>query len=110
MQLVAHPALQGLVDHLVLLHPALALERGRDDVRGIVVAVPAQILDPLLTLLDAALTPLISDDDSGSGQDARIERYTLPATGLYYIRAQRFAGSPLPTRGGYILVLAKLAN
>ncbi|MFN8530656.1 MAG: pre-peptidase C-terminal domain-containing protein [Anaerolineae bacterium] len=67
-------------------------------------------LDPLLTLLDANLTPLSSDDDSGSGQDARIERYTLPQTGLYYIRAERFGGSPLPTRGGYILVLAKLAN
>ena len=45
MQLVAHAALQRLIDHLVLLHPALALEGGGDDVRGVMVAVAAQILD-----------------------------------------------------------------
>ncbi|MDX2162103.1 MAG: pre-peptidase C-terminal domain-containing protein [bacterium] len=68
-------------------------------------------LDPLLTLLDAALTPLLSDDDSGNGQDARIERITLPTTGIYYIRAGRFTGEgALPTRGSFILVLARLQS
>lgn len=68
-------------------------------------------LDPLLALLNADRTPLLSDDDSGNGQDARIERYTLPATGLYYISATRFSGSEaLPTRGNFILVLARLTS
>ncbi len=68
-------------------------------------------LDPLITLLNADLVPLVSDDDSGNGQDARIERYTLPATGVYYIRAARFSGdNELPTRGNFILVLARLTG
>ena len=37
--------LQRLIDHLVLLHPALALEGGGDDMGGVMVAVAAQILD-----------------------------------------------------------------
>src|SRR3954462_14743319 len=45
VQLVAHAALEGLVNHLVLLHPGLALERCRDHVRRIVVAVAAQVVD-----------------------------------------------------------------
>jgi len=68
-------------------------------------------LDPLLALLNADQALLISDDDSGNGQDARIERYTLPATGLYYIRASRFSGEEsLTTRGNFILVLARLTS
>src|SRR5581483_86498 len=39
VQLVAHAALEGLVNHLMLLDPALALECRRDDVRGVVIAV-----------------------------------------------------------------------
>ena len=52
MQLVAHPPLQGLVDHLVLLHPGLALERRRDDVGRVVVTVAAQVLDVDLGVAD----------------------------------------------------------
>ena len=45
VKFVAHPAAQRLIDHLVLLHPAFAAKRAGDNVRGIVVAVAAQILD-----------------------------------------------------------------
>ena len=45
MQLAPHAAAQGLVNHLVLLHPRLALERGGHDMRRVVIAVAAQILD-----------------------------------------------------------------
>src|SRR5665213_1782408 len=45
MQRVADMAAQRLVDHLVLLNPALTLEGGRYDQRGIVIAVTPQILD-----------------------------------------------------------------
>ena len=39
MQLAAHAPLQGLVDHLMLLHPGLALEGRGDDIGRVVVAV-----------------------------------------------------------------------
>ncbi len=65
-------------------------------------------LDPVVGLLDANQRLLISDDDSGGDQNARIERYTLPATGVYYIQAARFEGTDrAPTRGGFVLVLAR---
>lgn len=66
-------------------------------------------LDAYLELLDANLNRLTFDDDSGGGQDARIDRYVLPATGLYYLRATRYSGEqgdPF-TSGTYILVLAQ---
>jgi hypothetical protein len=66
-------------------------------------------LDPLVTLLDANLTPLAQDDDSAGDQNARIDSFTLPETGLYYIRAARFndPNGALPTAGSYLLVLAQ---
>src|SRR5271157_5645135 len=44
VQVAAHLALERRIDHLVLLHLALALEGGRDDARGVVIAVARQIL------------------------------------------------------------------
>ncbi len=68
-------------------------------------------LDPVVTISDVNGAQLIRDDDSGNGQDARIERYTLNETGIYVIRAGRFAGEDvLPTRGSFILVLARLGG
>ncbi len=43
MQLAAHAPPERCVNHLMLLNPRLALERRRDDVRGIVVAVAREI-------------------------------------------------------------------
>lgn len=64
-------------------------------------------LDPFLSILDADQRTVISNDDGGGQQNARIERYTLPSTGVYYIRAARFSGPGAPaTSGSYILVLA----
>ena len=45
MQNAAHTPLQGLVDHLVLLHPGLAREFLADDVGGVVVPVAGEVLD-----------------------------------------------------------------
>src|ERR1700722_16151263 len=45
VQLVAHPALQRLVHELMLLYPAFVAEGARHDVRGVMVAVAAEILD-----------------------------------------------------------------
>lgn len=66
-------------------------------------------LDPVVSLLDASRNVLVRDDDSGSGQNARIERFMLPASGVYYVRAGRYDGTEGDpnTSGSYILVLAQ---
>jgi hypothetical protein len=64
-------------------------------------------LDSHLSILDSQLRELVSDDDSGGDQNARIDRFTLPETGTYYIQASRFSGQALPTSGGYLLVLTQ---
>jgi len=69
-------------------------------------------LDPFVSLLaDDQSRVLSRDDDSGGGQNARIEAYLLPYTGVYYIRASRYEGQDNPgTEGSYILVLARLLD
>lgn len=69
-------------------------------------------LNAVLEVLDAEQVRLLSDDDSGSGVNARIDRYTLPYTGIYYIRATRYTGSALPadTVGAFNLILSLVAN
>lgn len=65
-------------------------------------------LDPVVSILDTARNVLATNDDSDGGQNARIDRFTLPATGVYYIQATRYTGPGRPlTRGSYILVLAQ---
>lgn len=67
-------------------------------------------LDPVVQILDSAGNVLREDDDSGGGKNARIARYELPATGIYYIRATRYSGDTGDpnTRGSFILVLARV--
>ncbi len=69
-------------------------------------------LDPVVSLLDADQNVLISDDDSGGGQNARIGEYTIRTTGTYYVRASRFHGTTAPanTEGAFVLVLARRIN
>src|SRR5205823_10126823 len=55
VQLVAHSVAQRLINHLMLLHPALAAKRAGDDMRGIMVAIAAQILDRDLRVGQAVL-------------------------------------------------------
>lgn len=66
-------------------------------------------LDPTVSILNEDQRPLVSDDDSGGAQNALIERYVIPVTGIYYVRATRYSGSSgnTNTRGSYILVLAR---
>src|SRR6185295_6581093 len=59
MQLAAHLAFQGLVDELMLLHPRLAAERGRDHGRRIVVAVAGKVADRHHGVGDAATDQLL---------------------------------------------------
>ena len=69
-------------------------------------------LDAFLELLDGKQQVVTSNDDGGNGQNALINNYPLPATGTYYLRARRYAGtSGNPnTAGSYVLVLAERPN
>lgn len=67
-------------------------------------------LDAYLELLNGAQEVVLSNDDGGNGQNALIDNYTIPHSGLYFIRARRFFGSEggnANTAGGYVLVLAE---
>ena len=55
MEHTAHAALQGLIDHLVLLHPRLALEGRRDHPRRIVIAVTGEVFDQHLGIRQGVL-------------------------------------------------------
>jgi hypothetical protein len=68
-------------------------------------------LDPVLELLNSDQNRLVSDDDGGGGQNARITRYTLPDSGVYYIRAARYTGttSSNTTTGNFNLILMRAA-
>lgn len=64
-------------------------------------------LAPVVSLLDADGDVLIAAEADGT-PSAIIARYTIPATGVYYIAATRFDGPGQPTSGSYLLVLARI--
>lgn len=66
-------------------------------------------LDTVVELLDNLQQRILRDDDGGNGQNSRVERYNIPYTGLYYVRAQRYDGSngDPNTSGSYVMVLAQ---
>ncbi len=66
-------------------------------------------LDPLLLLLDQNQNELTSNDDGGGGQNARIDRFTLPYTGVYYLKATRYVNpnGGTPTNGSFLITLAQ---
>lgn len=80
-------------------------EAQRDDLITITQNQTSGQLDAFLTLANAGLQPLISDDDSGGGRNARIERYRIPADGQYYIIAGRIDGEAGTSTGSYRLQL-----
>jgi hypothetical protein len=67
-------------------------------------------LDPTVQILNSNQSILTQDDDGGGGQNARIARYILQKSGIYYIRATRFSGTDgnPNTSGSFILVLARI--
>jgi len=66
-------------------------------------------LDSYLELLNAAQEVVTRNDDNGGSQNSLIDNFTLPATGMYYVRARRYAGTEgnSETAGSYVLVLAE---
>ncbi len=70
-------------------------------------------LDALLELLNSAQEVVTRNDDrAANDQNALIDHFALPATGTYYIRARRYAGTDGDpnTSGAYVLVLAERVN
>jgi hypothetical protein len=70
-------------------------------------------LDPVVSILDDQQRQIAIDDDSGSGQNASIARFEIPASGTYYVRATRYSGDPPGnpnTTGTYNLTLARRFN
>ncbi|MCY3780884.1 MAG: PPC domain-containing protein [Chloroflexi bacterium] len=70
-------------------------------------------LDALLELLNGAQEILTRNDDrAANDQNALIDHFALPATGTYYIRARRYAGTDDDpnTTGSYVLILAERAS
>ena len=65
-------------------------------------------LDCYLNILSESVSVLFHDDDGGGDQNALIEEYTLPYTGIFYLEATRYAGTDNPnTAGSFTLVLAQ---
>ena len=66
-------------------------------------------LDPLLTLRDWDRKQLaFSDDDIADTQDAFIENFVLPETGVYRLEASRYEKQAGTTSGTYLLTIDKL--
>ena len=86
-----------------------AFQGGADDLVTITMDRRGGTLDAVLELLDRDGNLLVSDDDSGAGQNARIGDYTLPADGIYLLRATRYSGDEgaTDTAGGFTLTLTR---
>jgi hypothetical protein len=66
-------------------------------------------LDSVITVLNVHGRVLMSDDNSGIDRNARIDRFTLPNTGVYYIEAGRVEGETVGgSQGSFLLVLAQI--
>jgi hypothetical protein len=66
-------------------------------------------LIPTLALLDTD-ERVLSTGTSEDNLTARIERFTLPRSGIYYLRVARAEPPADPTSGSFIVVLAELFN
>ncbi|MCZ7538779.1 MAG: hypothetical protein M5U29_02430 [Anaerolineae bacterium] len=81
-----------------------------DAERGDVIAVTMQrqggSLDPFVRVLDASLTPLAEDDNSGDERGARIVALALPQRGTYYIAASRSGEQTGRSEGAFTLQLS----
>lgn len=59
-------------------------------------------LVPALALLDETQTEIVAGTNDEDGVLTRIDRFTLPSTGLYYLRVGAAEG-----RGGFLVILAQ---
>ena len=76
------------------------------DIARISMEATSGSLDPLLKVWDESGNKLATDDDSGGGFNALIERLVLPRSGRYLIQAHRLNSGT----GDYRLVVKRLAS
>lgn len=69
-------------------------------------------LDPRVAILNPQQKALALNDDSGGSQNAKIDDFTVPSTGVYFILATRYGGSDgdAHTSGMYTLSLTLNAD
>lgn len=82
----------------------------KDDLIGVQMNRTSGSVDAFLAIADPNLQELVSDDDGGGGQNAKIDNFRIPEDGTYYIiatRADRDAGT---TTGKYKLSFQSLGN
>ncbi|MCA0456292.1 MAG: PPC domain-containing protein [Chloroflexi bacterium] len=87
-----------------------AFDAQQDDLISVQANRSSGSLDAFVIIADSNLQELVSDDDGGGGQNAKIDQFRIPAAGRYYVivtRADRQAGT---TEGGYKLGLQNLGN
>ncbi|MEP6984937.1 MAG: PPC domain-containing protein, partial [Chloroflexota bacterium] len=85
-------------------------EAKKDDLIGVQMNRMSGSVDTLLAIADQNLQELVSDDDGGGGQNAKIDSFRVPEDGKYYIiatRADRQAGT---TSGKFKLTFQSLGN
>ena len=75
-----------------------AFDASANDVVTITMIVTEGALDPFLVLNTAEHMPLVTDDNSGGGLNARLT-FVIPADGRYIIQATQAGGVP-PEEGG----------
>lgn len=87
-----------------------AFEGERDELVTLVMEQTRGQLDAYLILATSNFTPLVEDDDSGSGRNARIGNFRLPANGRYVAIATRFNGEAGDSFGDFRLTLERNGN
>jgi hypothetical protein len=61
-------------------------------------------IDPVVTIVDRNLTPLVTDDNSGDGQNALISDYVPPNVGWLYVVVSQAGGDTTGVEGSLRLV------
>ncbi len=87
-----------------------AFDARKDDLVSVQMNRISGSVDAFIAIADQNLQELVSDDDGGGGQNAKIDAFRIPEDGKYFIvatRADRQAGT---TSGKYKLSFQSLGN
>lgn len=85
-------------------------EAKKDDLVSVQMNRVSGSVDAFLVIADQNLQELVSDDDGGGGQNAKIDSFRIPEDGKYYIIATRADRSTGTTTGKYKLSFQSLGN
>ncbi len=87
-----------------------AFEAKKDDLVSVQMNRISGSVDAFLAIADQNLQELVSDDDGGGGQNAKIDSFRIPADGKYYIIATRADRQTGTTTGKFKLAFQSLGN